>query len=64
MIGGAGGRLDGIALGEWVHGGDVRAALAEPLAYESDGFGDACVLLAERSRRCSVPLGRGQPARR
>jgi uncharacterized protein (TIGR03083 family) len=56
MIGGAGGRLDGIALGEWVHGGDVRAALAEPLAYESDGFGDACVLLGERSRRRSVTL--------
>jgi len=56
LIGAADGRLDGIALGEWVHGGDVRAALAEPLAYESDGFGDACVLLAERSRRREVPL--------
>lgn len=56
LIGAAGGRLDGIALGEWVHGGDVRAALAEPLPYESDGFGDACVLLGERSRRREVPL--------
>jgi uncharacterized protein (TIGR03083 family) len=56
LIGGAAGRLDGVALGEWVHGGDVRAALGEPLAYESDGFGDACVLLGERSRRREVPL--------
>jgi len=56
LIGGAGGRLDGVALGEWVHGGDVRAALGEPLAYESDGFCDACVLLGERSRRRETPL--------
>ena len=56
LISDAGGRLDGIALGEWVHGGDVRAALGEPMAYESDGFGDACVLLGERSRRRETPL--------
>jgi uncharacterized protein (TIGR03083 family) len=56
LIGGAGGRLDGVALGEWVHGGDVRAALGEPLAYESDGFSDACLLLAGLSRREETPL--------
>jgi hypothetical protein len=56
LISGAGGRLDGIALGEWVHGGDVRAALDEPLAYESEGFSDACLLLGERSRRREIPL--------
>jgi uncharacterized protein (TIGR03083 family) len=56
VIGRAGGRLDGIALGEWIHGGDVRAALGEPLAYESDGFDDACALLAERTHRREVPL--------
>jgi uncharacterized protein (TIGR03083 family) len=56
LISDAGGRLDGIALGEWVHGGDVRAALGEPLAYESDGFGNAWVLLGERSRRRETPL--------
>jgi uncharacterized protein (TIGR03083 family) len=56
VIGRAGGRLDGIAIGEWVHGGDVRAALGEPLAYASDGFDDACALLAERTRREGVPL--------
>ena len=56
VIGRAGGRLDGIALGEWIHGGDVRAALGEPLAYASDGFDDACALLIERTRRRGVPL--------
>ena len=40
----AGGELDAIALGEWLHGGDVRAALGEPLAYASDGFDDACAI--------------------
>jgi uncharacterized protein (TIGR03083 family) len=52
----AGGRLDGIALGEWIHGGDVRDALGEPQAYASEGYDDACVLLAERMRRREVPL--------
>ena len=56
MIRDAGGSLDGIALGEWVHGGDVRAALGDPRAYASEGFADACVLLAERTRREAVPL--------
>jgi len=57
-IGAAGGRLDAIALGEWVHGGDVREALGEPLAYESDGFEDACALLGDWTRRRKVPLVR------
>ena len=56
VIAAAGGRLDAIALGEWIHGGDVRGALDEPLAYESDGFEDACALLAEWTRRRKVPL--------
>jgi uncharacterized protein (TIGR03083 family) len=56
VIGRAGGRLDGIAIGEWVHGGDVRAALGEPLAYESEGFDDACALLVERIGRREVPF--------
>jgi uncharacterized protein (TIGR03083 family) len=54
----AGGRLDGVALGEWVHGGDVREALEEPAAYESAGVEDALVLLVERSRRRAVPATR------
>jgi uncharacterized protein (TIGR03083 family) len=56
VIGAAGGRLDVIALGEWLHGGDVRAALGEPLAYASGGFADACVLLGDWTRRRAVPL--------
>lgn len=32
------GMLDKIALGEWVHAGDVRAALGEPGAYEGRGW--------------------------
>jgi hypothetical protein len=56
VIAGAGGRLDAIALGEWLHGGDVRAALGEPLAYASDGFADACILLGDWTRRRHVPL--------
>jgi uncharacterized protein (TIGR03083 family) len=56
VIARAGGRLDAIALGEWIHGGDVRDALGEPLAYASDGFDDALALLAERARRRAVPL--------
>ncbi|MGH3400460.1 MAG: maleylpyruvate isomerase family mycothiol-dependent enzyme [Streptosporangiaceae bacterium] len=52
----AGGRLDVIALGEWLHGGDVRDALGEPLAYASDGFDDACALLGDWTRRRAVPL--------
>jgi uncharacterized protein (TIGR03083 family) len=55
-IAAAGGRLDAIALGEWLHGGDVRAPLNEPLAYESAGFDDACVLLADWTNHERVPL--------
>jgi uncharacterized protein (TIGR03083 family) len=55
-IASAGGRLDVIALGEWLHGGDVRDALGEPLAYESDGYDDACALLATWTRRRGIPL--------
>jgi uncharacterized protein (TIGR03083 family) len=56
VIGAAGGRLDVIALGEWLHGGDVRAALGEPLAYAGDGFDDACVLLGDWTRHQAVAL--------
>jgi uncharacterized protein (TIGR03083 family) len=54
----AGGALDGVTLGEWVHGGDVQEALGAPLPYESEGVEDALVLLVERSRRRSVPATR------
>jgi uncharacterized protein (TIGR03083 family) len=55
VLAAAGGALDGVALGEWIHGGDVREPLGEPLPYGSDGVEDALVLLAERSRRKAVP---------
>jgi uncharacterized protein (TIGR03083 family) len=56
VIGQAGGRLDVIALGEWIHGGDVRGAFGEPSAYASDGFDDACALLVEWTRERRAPL--------
>ena len=55
VVAAAAGRADGIALGEWVHGGDVREALEEPRPYESDGIEDALVLLVERSQARAVP---------
>jgi uncharacterized protein (TIGR03083 family) len=56
----AGGELDVIALGEWLHGGDIRDALGEPLAYASDGFDDACALLGDWTRQMAIPLVRAQ----
>jgi uncharacterized protein (TIGR03083 family) len=55
VIEGADGTLDGIALGEWMHGGDVRDALSLPGAYASEGIGLALELLVERSRRMGKP---------
>ncbi|HEU0239552.1 MAG TPA: maleylpyruvate isomerase family mycothiol-dependent enzyme [Micromonosporaceae bacterium] len=49
----ANGRLDGLALGEWTHGGDVREALGRSDAYASEGLDDALTLaerLSSRSR--------------
>jgi len=51
----AGGALDGIGLGEWMHGGDVRAALSAPRAYTSEGIDLALVLLVERSAARRAP---------
>ena len=45
------GSLDGVGLGEWMHGGDVRAALYRPDAYTSEGSELAVALLIERSHR-------------
>lgn len=46
----ADGELDGIGLGEWMHGGDIRDALGLPGAYESEGIELAVNLLIERSQ--------------
>ncbi|AZM61566.1 MULTISPECIES: maleylpyruvate isomerase family mycothiol-dependent enzyme [unclassified Streptomyces] len=57
LIAEAGGVLDVLALGEWVHGGDVRAALGEPGAYAGAGLPYALNLLAEvTGRQGQLPL--------
>ncbi|MFG2307505.1 maleylpyruvate isomerase family mycothiol-dependent enzyme [Streptomyces sp. NPDC048566] len=57
VIARSGGALDAIALGEWVHAGDVREALGEPGAYEGAGLPHALALLARISReRGRVPV--------
>ncbi|GHG69165.1 hypothetical protein GCM10018980_63130 [Streptomyces capoamus] len=51
------GRLDILALGEWVHAGDVREVLGEPGAYAGAGLPDALTLLARVTREKEhVPL--------
>ncbi|MEU7058956.1 maleylpyruvate isomerase family mycothiol-dependent enzyme [Streptomyces sp. NPDC046197] len=50
VIARAGGVLDMIALGEWVHAGDVRETLGEPGAYAGDGLPHALTLLARVTR--------------
>jgi uncharacterized protein (TIGR03083 family) len=53
----AGGVLDRIALGEWVHAGDVREVFAEPGAYAGAGLPHALALLTRITReRGHVPL--------
>ncbi|MFE1296916.1 MULTISPECIES: maleylpyruvate isomerase family mycothiol-dependent enzyme [unclassified Streptomyces] len=57
LIAKAGGPLDGIAFGEWVHAGDVREALGEPGAYGGAGLPYALALLAQVTReRGLLPL--------
>ncbi|MDX3750868.1 maleylpyruvate isomerase family mycothiol-dependent enzyme [Streptomyces sp. AK08-02] len=57
VIAGGGGALDGLALGEWVHAGDVREALGEPGAYAGPGLPYALALLSRLSREHGlVPL--------
>lgn len=50
VIAGFKGRLDGVALGEWVHAGDVREAWGLPGAYGGPGLADALALLVEHAR--------------
>ena len=57
VIGKAGGVLDRVALGEWVHAGDVRDVWGEPQAYGGPGLPDALALLARITReRGRLPL--------
>ncbi|HKN40252.1 MAG TPA: maleylpyruvate isomerase family mycothiol-dependent enzyme [Acidimicrobiia bacterium] len=52
----AGGGFDGLALGEWVHGGDVRDAIGRDDAYASPGIDVALLLLADQAVARKVPL--------
>ncbi|MFJ9867297.1 maleylpyruvate isomerase family mycothiol-dependent enzyme [Streptomyces sp. NPDC101165] len=57
VIAKAGGVLDMIALGEWVHAGDVRDVLGVPGAYAGAGLPDALTLLVRVTReKKHVPL--------
>ncbi|MFF9344988.1 MULTISPECIES: maleylpyruvate isomerase family mycothiol-dependent enzyme [unclassified Streptomyces] len=49
------GRLDAVALGEWVHAGDVREAFGEPGAYCGEALSLALPLLSVTSRRRETP---------
>ena len=44
------GAADGLGLGEWVHGGDIRDPLGAPDPYTSDGVELALQLIVERAR--------------
>src|SRR5689334_3677264 len=56
-IGKAGGLLERVGLGEWVHAGDVRDVWGEPEAYGGPGLPDALALLARITReRGRLPL--------
>ncbi|WP_189186185.1 maleylpyruvate isomerase family mycothiol-dependent enzyme [Streptomyces albiflavescens] len=50
VIAEAGGVLDPVALGEWVHAGDVREVFGEPGVYAGDGLPYALALLARVTR--------------
>ncbi len=51
----ANGRLDGIGLGEWIHGGDVREPLGAADPYASAGVQLARQLILERSVELRAP---------
>ncbi|KND36897.1 maleylpyruvate isomerase family mycothiol-dependent enzyme [Streptomyces acidiscabies] len=51
------GRLDAIALGEWIHAGDVREVWNEPGAYAGPALPEALALLAYLTQqRKRIPL--------
>ncbi|MBG6135916.1 maleylpyruvate isomerase family mycothiol-dependent enzyme [Longispora fulva] len=50
------GAWDGAALGTWIHGGDIRAALGDAGAYASEGLHDAVTLLGASARVRDTPL--------
>lgn len=56
IIAASDGRLDVIALGEWVHAGDIRDSLGIAPAYATAGTDDALTLLGACSRLRNTPL--------
>ncbi len=52
----AGGSLDGLGLGVWVHSGDIRGALGIPDPYAGPGIDLGLGLLEERSERKAFSL--------
>jgi uncharacterized protein (TIGR03083 family) len=57
VIAARGGLLDQVALGEWVHAGDVREAFGEPDAYGGAGLPHALALLTWVTReRDTLPV--------
>ncbi|MBV2355733.1 maleylpyruvate isomerase family mycothiol-dependent enzyme [Streptomyces sp. J2-1] len=52
----AGGPLDKVALGVWLHGGDVRDTLGVPGAYDGPGLPDALALLSRLTHERGRPL--------
>lgn len=57
-----GGAADGLALGEWIHGGDVREPLGAPDPYASDGVDLAIELVTQRARDRAAPAVRVEVA--
>ncbi|GLX22653.1 hypothetical protein Slala02_00010 [Streptomyces lavendulae subsp. lavendulae] len=55
VIAGGDGTLDAVALGEWIHAGDVRAAFGEPGEYAGDSLPLALPLLRMVSRKRDTP---------
>lgn len=55
VIAAAGGKLDGVALGEWVHAGDVREAWGLDGAYAGRGLPYALCLLEGVAYRKEMP---------
>ncbi|WP_430478651.1 maleylpyruvate isomerase family mycothiol-dependent enzyme [Streptomyces sp. P11-1] len=55
VIAAAGGKLDGVALGEWVHAGDVREAWGLDEAYAGRGLPYALGLLEGVAYRKAMP---------
>lgn len=50
------GAMDGLALGEWVHAGDVRDAFGVEGAYAGAGLAPALEMLAVQARKRKAPL--------